>query len=315
MPSRSRAQLNHWGRVCVVAVLALIEVGCAPSRRDFFPDRLPEVIAARRSRPHVRLDFTNSFGNEIDSESGRFDQRIFRLHSRLPVPLSRDRFLIVGLDTSVRELDLTRSFTGFDRDETLYKISTVFGAGAFVSDRWLFQGLVAPGIASDLDGTLHHQDYRVWGAALGQYKFSKDCYGQLGVAVTDDFDEVAVFPIIGLSTRFLDRWHVDVLLPQRVELAYHSKGRSSIHLGMDIQGEQYHRRTRSVTGRKQRVDVQLQELRSRLGFVYRFTPHFSTYAEVGMTITGKYELRTPAGTIDGDLEPNIFFTIGAGYDF
>lgn len=309
-PRRSSLILSAW-----VGAVLILASGCAPSRREFFSHRLPEVIAARRSRPHVRLDYTQSFGNEIGSEPGRFDQRIFRLHSRLPLPLSRDRFLIVGLDTSVRQLDLTRPFPGFTEDETLYKISTALGAGAFLNDRWLVQAMVVPGIASDLDGTLHHQDYRVWGAGVAQYKFSADTYGQLGVAVTDDFDRFAVYPIIGISTRLWDRWHLDLLVPQRLELAYHTEERSSIYLGLDIEGEQYHRRTRDSSGIQQRVDIQMQELRSRLGFVYRFTPHLSTYAELGMTITGNYELRTPAGTVDGDIQPNIFFMVGTGYDF
>ena len=107
---------------------------------------------------------------------------------------------------------------------------------------------------------------------------------------------------------------LDVMLPLQAELSYAFPDHSSIYVGADFGGEQYFRRLATENGGAE-VDVQIQQLRTRGGFLYRFERHWSAFAELGATVAGNWELRTPTTTVDGDIESALFFRVGMGFHF
>jgi hypothetical protein len=251
---------------------------------------------------------------ELRGEPGHFELQHYKFEGLVPMPVSRDTFLLFGGHAGARIYDFSSHVEGAD-DDILYNAGLRLGAGRFVNDDFVLQGYWQPSLYSDLDGTLNSRDWKLWyGTGLAVYRARADLFLKGGFILTDSVDTGAV-PAAGVSWLIAPGWRFDLLVPRNLELSYAPHASWNLHAGIEFETEEFHLRGPPEEGKRER-DVHVRDLRAYLGALYRLGRHASLFARVGSTIGAYYDWSTSGKPdYDGTLEPGIFFQAGAGWSF
>lgn len=290
-------------------------------RRDDLADTIKvfreahgDFYAGSNVRAPVRVTYNYVPDASIKGEQGEFSLMEWDFKATVPLPLSRDTFLVVGALAGQRRYQ----FDGVPGlfDDTLHRYDLRIGYGAFLSDDLMVQAFWQPGIYSDLDGTLHSEDWRLWyarGAAV--WRTAENFFVKVGVVVTDAIDTTAV-PVAGFSWQIDERWRIDALLPKDASLSYLASDSLRLFVGFDVEADEYHIRNPEAFG-KTRRSVNVQEIYAFVGGEQMFGDHISCFARIGSTVAGHYEYGYGPGTplYTGTLEPGWFVNFGFGYRF
>lgn len=292
-----------------------------PGQRDYSPSGLFAerhggfLTRAKRYEPRMFARYMVMPDAQLTSEPGSFDMQEVRVRGDAPIVLDPGNYLTLGGEFRTREYDVSRNVLGA-ADEDVYTLGLRLGAGVFVNDDFLVEGMFRPGIYSDLDGTLTSQDWQWFGHALGTYRVRDDVFLKAGLAVSEDFADVGLIPLGGVSWLIGDQWRLDILLPHRVEVSWSpNAGATTICVGGYLEGDQYFVRGPALTG-KRRATWQTQEITISASLIHRMNDYISLFGEVGSAVAGDYKFRDGTSQrFDGSLEPTIFFNVGIGFDF
>jgi hypothetical protein len=273
-----------------------------------------DFFAGSGVRAPIRLAYNYVPDASLEQEQGSFDLMEWDFKATVPIPISRDWFVVGGALAGQRRYQFDGVAGLFD--ETLHRYDLRLGVGHFVDDDLMVQAYWQPGIYSDLDGTLHAEDWRLWYArAFAVWRTGEDLFLKVGALVTDAIDTTAV-PAAGFAWQIDDRWRLDVLLPKDAELSYQATDGLRLFVGLDVEADEYHIRNPAAFG-KMRRSVNVQEVYAFAGFEQMLDAHFSFFFRGGTTVTGRYEWGYGPGTpnYEGELEPGWFGNFGFGFRF
>ncbi len=296
-------------------------VPARPAPQDYTPTGLfaeehgDFLAKADRFRPSVTGTFAMLPNASLNNEPGDFDLARFQTGGRIPLVIDPDSVFLVGARAEARRYEFSSGF-GVP-DENLGSVGLEFGYGRFLNRDTYAHATFEPGIYSDFEGTLHHQDYKFFGEGLVVFRYAEDLYFKGGVRVSEDFADAPVYPMAGLSWIANEQWRVDILLPRRAEVSYQPQTPTTFYAGIDLEGQEYHLRSSAATGR-QEFDFQVQEIRVYVGGIHRFTDHLSAFGRFGAAVAGDHKLRSDNNLgrrINGQLDPTLLFEVGVGWDF
>ncbi|MHC4813879.1 MAG: DUF6268 family outer membrane beta-barrel protein [Planctomycetota bacterium] len=265
----------------------------------------------------VRASFLYQGQTEVNGESGDLEWPQYGVNALIPIPVDQDVALLVGGDFEVRDYDFSTGIAGATQDDRYYKIDLQFGATWFVQEDLSITGLFSPGIYSDLDDSPDHDDWFLEGSALATFKSSDDLFFKVGVAADETFDDIPVYPLLGLSYLLTEDWRIDVLLPWGATVGWLVNDQTTFSVGVELEGDAYNIRSSKATG-KIETENRVQEIRLFLEIDHRFTEQLSAFGRFGTLLGGDYDIRTglPAGTdTDGQIEPALYFEAGLGWSF
>lgn len=283
-----------------------------------------------RYKPMISLGASTLADQSIRHEPGHFREFGGFTDIRLPWNVSTDGYLMFGLYGSGRHYQFKNMGQGGSLgDETLYSGGVKLGFGAFLDDNLLLEVETHPGVFSDADGALKHQDFDYPSFAVATMRVAPNLFLKGGARYNQVFHDAPWLPILGISWDItgnsaaaggeadLGGWRVDVLLPEHAEVSYWSSGSTGWLLGVEITGAEYNVRTSAATNR-QRDNLRIQELTAYFGLVERLSDNFSFMARVGAPLAGNYDLTTGAtgfNRVEGSLSSGPFAEISIGFDF
>lgn len=248
----------------------------------------------------------------VKGEPGEFDIEELTLDATVPLPISRDRFLVLGALAGTRNMPFRQ--TTQLADERLHRYGLRLGYGAFLDDDLVVQAYWQPSIYSDLDGALSSKDLRLdYGTGLAVWRAAEGLFWKVGLAGTDAVD-TGVIPVGGVTWHFAEGWRLDALLPRNLGVSYTPAPEWILSAGLHLESDEYHIRGPRALGKPEQ-DVHVQELTLELGVEHRFNPNLSLWARAGTTIAGNYDWSygVGPGDYDGMLERALTLELGVGW--
>jgi hypothetical protein len=281
---------------------------------DVFRAAHGEFVQRATSEPFIQVTALALPGAELENEPGEFDLAHWALDAIAPIPLSRDSFLLVGALAGQR----IYQFDGVPTiaDETLHSYGLRLGFGKFLNDDLAVQGYWEPSVYSDLDGTLHGEDYRLWYArALATWRANDELYWKAGFMLNDAADTGAL-PLFGFTWHFASGWRIDALFPRDAKVSWTPSERWVLSTGVRLDANEYHIRGPASIGSPEH-DVHAQELYAYVGAERMLDANLSAFMRLGMSIAGNYDWSYGTGAPDYDakLEPAPFALVGIGWRF
>jgi hypothetical protein len=285
-----------------------------------------------RYKPMISVGANLLANQSIRHEPGHFREFGAFTDINLPWNVSTDGYLMFGLYGSARRYQFKNMGQGAPLgDETLYAAGVKLGFGAFLDDNLLLEVETHPGVFTDADGPLKHQDFDYPSFAVATMRVTPDLFLKAGVRYNQVFHDAPWLPILGISWDItgnsaaaggeadLGGWRLDVLLPEHAEVSYWPSGSTGWLLGVEITGAEYHVRTSASTSPpRQQDNLQVQEVTAYLGLVERLSDNFSFTARVGAPLAGQYDLTTGENgfnRVEGALSSGPFAEISFGFDF
>ena len=265
-------------------------------------------------RPEITGSYFFRPDTEIQSEPGTFDENAFSLDAHYQLPVAPDTWIEGGARYRARVLEFSSNFQGADEDETLHELALEVRFGQFINDDLLVVASFSPGIYSDIEQTLNSRDYQFFGSGIGVYRMSPDLYLQGGLFVNQDFEDLPVYVGGGVVWLFAPRWRLDVFAPRHARLQWNPTDRLFLEGFLTLEGREYSRRATARFG-TQRQLIQTQDVRAGVSGTWRFTDMFSANASFGSTLFGDYDFQGPTGQSNGQLQSELFFTLGFGVNF
>jgi hypothetical protein len=277
----------------------------------------PQIELRARALPNAR----------VNDEPGSFDMLGYDFDAEFPTLVSTEGYLLFGAYYKGRRYLTSSAFgsagnsgTFADQrsfgDETLVGAGLKFGFGVFLSDNWLFEAQTSPGAWSDLDDTLHHDDFDFPSSAMFTARALDRFFFKFGARYNQVFEEAPWLPILGFSWEITDGFRLDVLAPESIEMSWWPTTSTGFLLGGYVTGAEYHMHTAEALN--QRADLRVQEAIVYLGLVQRMNENLSFEMRGGMTVAGDYKLTTGANgfnIVEGALDQGVYAEIMLGINF
>lgn len=279
----------------------------------------------RRERYDAPIELRASLlpNQRINHEPGSFDMLGYDADIDLPVLVSTDGYLKFGAYYHGRSYKFSSAFgtrgngsTGIG-DDVLHAAGVKLGFGVFLDENWLLEVESAPGLWSDGDAGLHHEDFDFPSHALFTVRTMDNLFFKFGVRYNQIYEEAPWLPYLGFSWEIVEGFRFDILAPESVELSFWPDSSTGILFGAEVTGGEYHVRTSEATG-SQRNDLQVQEVVAYIGLVSRMSDFFSFRGRAGMVVAGDYNLTTGAANFnrsEGALDQGFFAEVSFGFDF
>lgn len=295
------------------------------SLRGMFMTNHGEFMSRReRYDPQVKLRARVLPEIGVDHEPGSFNLLDYQFDVETPAYVAPDGYLKFGAYYGDRRYDFSRNFgtngngpNGNLGDETLTNTGVKLGFGVFLDDNILLEVETDPGLWSDLDGGLHHNDFDFPSSALLTFRTMPNLFFKVGARYNQIFEDAPWLPYLGVSWEIVEGLRFDLLAPETVELSFWPNPSTGFLLGSEVVGAEYHVRTSEATG-SQRANARVQELFGYVGLMHRFTDHVSLTGRTGAVFTGRYDLTSGAATYDrveGQLDTGWFAELMLGFDF
>ena len=279
----------------------------------------------KRERFDPKIKFTGEWmpTMSVDGEEGHFDLTTVAGDIEIPLMVSTDAYINVGAYGEGRYYNMD-GFGGTPTppiepagDEILSAIGAKLGVGWFASDDMLVEIQTEPGVWSDLDGTLHSDDYRFYSKALLTWRTGDEFFFEIGARYNEVYKDAPYLPYLGFSWAIGETMRVDVLLPETAEFSFWPSGDTGFLFGLDISGGRYEVRTSKALG-DTRDETYVQEIVVYAGMIFRLNDAMSLDFRGGAVVAGDYKWNTGQegfNTIDGTLEPAAFLAASIGFDF
>ncbi|MCC6670212.1 MAG: hypothetical protein IT458_04075 [Planctomycetes bacterium] len=296
--------------------------GRPPQDRDYAPSTLwneyhgEYMVKYRPFTPDITGSYIWDQQQQVQGEAGDFDLQQVNFLARLPFALQPDTMLRIGGRYQLRDYNFDNLVVGAEDDE-LHVAGLNVGLAHFVNDRILLEGEFMPGIYSDFDGALSTEDYQWYAKALLSWRLEENgnLFLKFGVNYDGTFEEMPVYPVLGLSWYLSPEFRFDVLAPEYLRFSWTPSNWLILGVGADVQGDEFRQRSAPATG-KIEYSVNVQEIRAYGDATIRFTDNLSAFGRLGAIVAGDYQFRDPAGArYNGTLEPNFFFEVGFGVKF
>lgn len=278
----------------------------------------------KRERFDPKIKFTGEWmpTMAVDGEEGHFDLTTLAGDIEIPLMVSTDAYINVGAYGEGRSYDMNDfgGTTGVGRpagDEILSAVGAKLGVGWFASDDMLVEIQTEPGVWSDLDGTLHSDDYRFYSKALLTWRTGDEFFFKIGARYNEIYEEAPYLPYLGFSWAIGETMRLDVLLPETAEFSFWPSGDTGFLFGVDVGGGRYEVRTTEANG-STRDETYVQEIIVYGGVIFRLSDAMSLDFRGGAVVAGDYKWNTGEvgfDTIEGTLEPAAFVSASIGFDF
>lgn len=289
-----------------------------------FADDYGDFMQLReRYNPQIELSGRVMPNMRIQDEPGSFDHFGYGFDMQLPFLLSPESYLSVGAYYNGRRY-LTSSAFGTKNngagngigDETLIATGVHVGFGVFLGKNVLFEMQTSPGIYSDIDDTLHHNDLDFPSSAMFTIRPLDRFFFKIGARYNQVYEDAPWLPLLGFSWEVVEGFRIDVLAPQTAEMSFWPTTSTGILFGGEVTGAEYHVHTAEALN--QRANARVQEAIIYLGLVQRMSDSFSLQARCGAVVAGHYELTTGAAGFDpaeGTLDQALFADVTFGINF
>lgn len=275
---------------------------------------VPDIEARARIYPNQR----------INHEPGSFDELHYDIDAKVPVLVSPDGYLTFGAYYGGRRYVTSPDFgsagnaTGIG-DETLIGAGVTIGFGVFVSDNVLFEAESHPGVWSDLDDGLHHEDYDFPSEALFTIRTVPNFFFKVGARYNQIYEEAPWLPYLGFGWEVMEGLRIDVLAPETAEVSWWPDPALGFMFGAQVTGAEYRVHTSEAIGPGgQSGDVQVQEVVSYIGLLSRFNDYTSFQVRAGLVVAGDYDFTTgEAGfnPTEGALDQGFYAEASFGIRF
>lgn len=307
---------RRWLRATIIVATSLALNSCLTSEKviEELRDRHQDFISASSYfDPAIELSYLYQGSTKVHGEPGRFQMQHATLDATIPVPVTKDAFLLTGGTFSIRGYRDRGDFPV--SADNLFEVSLLAGAGFFATPNWLLIGEFRPGVYSDFETSLTGSAYQYLGASMAVWRYSESLYLKFGVAVDEAFQKINVFPLLGGAWVVSERWRIDVLLPLEARASFQPSDSLILYAGAWLDGSEY--QIREGQGRNEvRDDLHVQELQIGLGLTRRITDRWSITGEIGSAVAGQYELENDDHQIiDGSVEPAIYGKVAMGFSF
>lgn len=292
----------------------------SPQDRDYsvatlFAQNHGELLQrAKGYRQDVRVSYLRDIDANVKGEPGSFDVDEISIDGTFDFPIDPDSWMRVGAHIKRRNFAFSGGVVGVDDDERLYEAGLILGGGTFLNPGLFIEGQIEPGVYSDFEGGLKSDDWQFLGHLRATMQHDEDTFWRFGFRVDNTFEDLDLYPQLGVAWSFADQWHLDVLLPNHIELTYNPQPELLVDVGLSLEGNEYHVRGPSSIG-KPRFTWQTQEMRLYGGVTWRFNDQVSAFGRVGSIIGGDYEFNGTGGQTDGTPDASLFFEFGSGFDW
>jgi len=278
----------------------------------------------RRERFQPQLDLRARLmpNQRINGEPGSFDMLGYDFDLEVPTLVSTEGYLTFGAYYLGRRYVTTSDFgtagntTGIG-DDNLVGTGIKLGFGVFLdtAGNVLFEVESSPGAWSDLENTVHHEDFDFPSHAMFTVRTVDNFFFKIGARYNQVYEEAPWLPYLGFSWEIVDGFRIDVLAPESLELSWWPSSGTGILFGAQITGAEYHVHT-PVTN--QRDDLQVQEVVAYLGLLTRMSDHTSFLARAGLVVAGDYDLTSGAigfNRAEGALDQGFWAELSFGVNF
>lgn len=295
---------------------------------DLFRTHHGEFMDRReRYTPQVELRARAIPNGRVNHEPGSFDMLGYDFDAEWPVLISTEAYLTFGAYYLGRRYVTSDDFgtagnagafadqRGFG-DETLVGAGVKLGFGVFLDDNTLLEVETHPGVWSDLDDGLHHEDFDFPSHALFTFRTMDNFFFKVGARYNQVFDDAPWLPYLGFSWEVTEGFRLDILAPESIEMSWWPSSSLGISFGANVTGAEYHVHTDESLG--QRDDLRVQEIVSYLGLVARLNDYVSFSAKGGLVVAGDYDLTTGAAgfnRVEGALDQSVYAEVGFGISF
>lgn len=276
-----------------------------------------------RFQPQVDLRARLMPNQRVNGEPGSYDQFGYDFDAEIPVLISTESYLTFGAYYLGRRYVTSNAFgsagntTGL-ADETLLGVGAKLGFGVFLDDagNWLLEVETHPGAWSDLDDTLHHEDFDFPSHALFTVRPMPNFFFKFGARYNQVYEDAPWLPLLGFSWEIVDGFRVDLLMPENLELSFWPSSSTGILFGAQVSGAEYHVHTSE--SQNQRDDLRVQEVVAYLGLMTRMSDSTSFLARAGMVVAGDYDLTSGAAgfnRVEGALDQGFWAEFSFGLNF
>jgi hypothetical protein len=276
-----------------------------------------------RFRPDIALRGRVFPNQRINGEPGSFDMFGYDFDANVNAVVSPDGYLKFGAYYSGRRYVTSTAFGTAGNasgiaDETLIGTGVKLGFGVFLSDNVMLEVETAPGAWSDLDDTLHHEDFDFPSMGVFTFRSLDNLFFKLGARYNQVYEDAPWLPVLGLGWEITEGFRLDIMAPESIEMSWwpgadHNLG---ILFGGEVTGAEYHVHTSEAIN--QRDDVRVQEVVTYLGLVARLSDNISFIARSGLVVAGDYDLTTGAAGFnrsEGALDQGFFADLTFGISF
>lgn len=280
-----------------------------------------------RYNPQLELRTRLLPNQRVNGEPGSFDMLGYDFDAEIPALVSTEGYLLFGAYYKGRRYLTSSAFgtagnagpnvdqRGFG-DENLTGAGLKFGFGVFLDDNWFFEMQTNPGVWSDIDDTLHHEDFDFPSHALMTVRALDRFFFKFGARYNQVFEDAPWLPMLGFSWEVVEGFRIDVLAPETVELSWWPTASTGVLLGGFVTGAEYHVHTNEALN--QRNNLRVQEAIAYLGLMQRINDVLSLEARAGIVLAGDYKLTTGANgfnVVDGALDQGVYGEIMMGFSF
>jgi hypothetical protein len=274
-----------------------------------------------RFRPDIDLRARLMPNQRINGEPGSFDMLGYDFDASVKALVSTEAYLTFGAYYLGRRYLTSSAFgtagnaTGIG-DETLIGAGARLGFGVFLGENTLLEMETRPGVWSDLDDKLHHEDFDFPSSGLFTFRPLENFFFKVGARYNQVYEEAPWLPILGFSWEVVEGFRLDVLAPESVEMSWWPNQSFALLFGGEVTGAEYHVHTPESIN--QRDDLRVQEAVAYLGLLSRMNDHTSFMARAGIVVAGDYDMTTGAAGFnraEGALDQGFWAEISLGISF
>lgn len=278
----------------------------------------------QRERFHPDFNFRAAMipNARIGGEPGSFDLVNYDFDGAAKILVSTDGYLTIGAYYSGRRYVTspefgTRNNASGISDETLIGAGARIGFGTFLSNNLLLEMETRPGVWSDLDDTLHHEDFDFPSYGMFTYRTpAPNFYFKFGARYNQVYEGAPWLPILGFGWEVTEGLRIDLLAPESVEISWWPDRAIGLMWGAEVTGAEY--RVHTSEAINQSDNARVQEVVSYIGLMSRPRDEVSFMLRVGIVLAGNYDLTTGAAGFDhaeGALDQAVFADFSFGLSF
>lgn len=258
----------------------------------------------------------------IGGEPGHFDLLNYDFDGAAKMLVSTEGYLTLGAYYNARHYSTSSAFGTKNNaagipDDTYVGAGARIGFGTFLNNDWMLEVETRPGVWSDLDDTLHHQDFDFPSYGLFTWRTpAQNFFFKFGARYNQVFEDAPWLPLLGFSWEVTDGFRVDVLAPEHLELSWWPNPALGLMWGVSVDGAEY--RVHTPESLNQSANARVQEVISYLGLMSRPNDYTSFLLRAGIVIAGDYDMTTGAAGFDhaeGALDQALFVDFSFGLSF
>ena len=247
-------------------------------------------VSYSQSTDLFRLDYTRLPEGDSDSQVSRY-----RLLFNAPINVGPDQYLVLGADYNFIDFDQTRDFP-FD-DSRLDKLHVIdFNVGYIFkwNADWRFIGIVTPRLASDFEGPIVGEDWKL-NITATLWKEKKDIEKPFRLVVGLTYNSTTGLPVplplINYFKRFHLKWSYTLGIP-KMDLKYYLTEKHTFISALFLDG--YFVNIQNdilLPDDNSGSAISLSGIIGALGYQYNITRALSFYTWGGYTLRRRGQLR------------------------